>query len=169
MGLLDTIKSGIDEKKEAQRQEQERQRQFQLKLQECNRDRSLSIMPTFGHTELNIPSPIVIRQKTDGTVYFGTMDEIKYHLIGYEWNGPIYNQIVNTQGNTNVNANTNYASQTVKKGKTGKMAAGAIIGTMLLRELVLLLAPLLEQEGRVNKRLPETVQLIHSAILTRNK
>lgn len=132
MGVLDTIKNSIDEKKEAQRREQERQQQFQLKLQECSRDRSLSIMPTFGHTELGIPSPIVIRQKTDGTVYFGTMDEIKYHLIGYEWNGPVYNQIVNTQGNTNVNANTNYTSQTVKKGKSGKMAAGAIIGTMLL-------------------------------------
>ncbi len=143
MGLLDNIKNGIAEKQESQRQERERkrelqiraqeeQRQIQLKLQECNRDRSLSIYPTFGHIELGLPSPVVIRQKSDGSVYFGLRDEDMYHLIGYEWNGPMYNQVVFAQANTNANTNQNYASQTVKKGKSGRMAAGAIIGTVLM-------------------------------------
>ena len=132
MGLLDTIRNGITERQEEQRLAQERQQQFQLKMQECGKDRSLFIQPTFGHFQLGIKSPATLRQKTNGTVYFDIEDDITYHLIGYEWNGPIYNQVVSAQSNTNANTNQVYVSQTTKKGKAGKMAAGAIIGTFIM-------------------------------------
>ena len=132
MGLLDTIRNGITERQEEQRLAQERQQQFQLKMQECGKDRSLFIQPTFGHFQLGIKSPATLRQKTNGTVYFDIADDITYHLIGYEWNGPIYNQVVSAQSNTNANTNQVYVSQTTKKGKAGKMAAGAIIGTFIM-------------------------------------
>lgn len=132
MGFLESIRSGIAERQEEQRLEQERQRQFQLKMQECGKDRSLFIQPTFGHVQLGIKSPVTLRQKTDGTVYFDIADDITYQLIGYEWNGPIYNQVVSAQSNTNTNTNQVYVSQTTKKGKSGKMAAGAIIGTVIM-------------------------------------
>ena len=132
MGLLDTIRNGITERQEEQRLAQERQQQFQLKMQECGKDRSLFIQPTFGHFQLGIKSTATLRQKTNGTVYFDIADDITYHLIGYEWNGPIYNQVVSAQSNTNANTNQVYVSQTTKKGKAGKMAAGAIIGTFIM-------------------------------------
>ena len=132
MGLLDTIRNGITERQEEQRLAQERQQQFKLKMQECGKDRSLFIQPTFGHFQLGIKSPATLRQKTNGTVYFDIADDITYHLIGYEWNGPIYNQVVSAQSNTNANTNQVYVSQTTKKGKAGKMAAGAIIGTFIM-------------------------------------
>ncbi len=134
MGLLDTIRNEIAQRQEEQRLVQEKQQQFQLKMQECGKDRSLFIQPTFGHFQLGIKSPATLRQKTDGTVYFDIADDITYHLIGYEWNGPIYDQVVNAQVSSNANVNTaqNSKSQTVKKGKAGKMAAGAIVGTILM-------------------------------------
>ena len=65
-----------------------------------------------------------MRQKANGNIYFNYDSDTEYKLIGYEWNGPIYDQIItsNTQGN----------STTKKNGKMGKMTAGAVVGTMLL-------------------------------------
>ncbi|MBS5955351.1 MAG: SHOCT domain-containing protein [Clostridiales bacterium] len=93
---------------------------------ECNKDRSISLNMTFGFKELGLAGSATLRQKLEGTTYFNYDDSESYKIIDYNWNGPIYDSIMtaSTKGVTN--------SETVKKGKSGKMATGAIIGTVLL-------------------------------------
>lgn len=132
MGLLDTIKNGITEMQEEQKREKERQAQAQLKEQECSKDRTIYLQPTFGHAELGLQNPVCMRQKLDETVYFGIDDDVRYRLIGYEWGGAVYEHMVSSQTNANSNTVQHNTSAEVKKGKSGKMAAGALIGTMIM-------------------------------------
>ena len=48
-----------------------------------------------------------MRQKANGNIYFNYDSDTEYKLIGYEWNGPIYDQIItsNTQGNSTTKKN----------------------------------------------------------------
>ena len=46
-------------------------------------------------------------------------------MIDYSWNGPTFDVITQSQSNSNI------STTTVKRGKSGKMAAGALIGTVL--------------------------------------
>jgi len=40
--------------------------------------------------------------------------------------------VTNAQANANTNTNQNYTAKVVKNGKSGRMAAGALVGTMIL-------------------------------------
>lgn len=66
---------------------------------------------------------VVMRQNTDGYVYFDTNMNIKYRLNGYHWDGPKYQNI--TQ-NHQV-SNTKGKAKTKNKGGLG----GALIGTLI--------------------------------------
>ncbi|MFT4107702.1 MAG: SHOCT domain-containing protein [Lacrimispora sp.] len=96
-----------------------------LNQAEYSKDRSLSLNIIFGFKEANIPQLSTLRQKLDGTTYFNYSDSIAYKIVGYDWGGPKYESVMtaNTQGVA--------SSETTKKGKSGKMAAGALIGTAL--------------------------------------
>lgn len=76
---------------------------------------------------IGIIGPCVIRQRPeDGLVYFNTDESKLFELVEYSWSGPVYNLATQVQ-------NTGYTtSNTTKKGKAGKMTAGALIGTALL-------------------------------------
>lgn len=91
----------------------------------CENDASLPLVILHGYKELGIPQNSVIRQRRDGSTYFGYDDGVIYRIIGYEWGGPMFNRV--TSSNTSANSQTD----TTKKGKSGKMAAGALVGTML--------------------------------------
>lgn len=95
-----------------------------LKKEECARDTSLKIHIVSGYRELCVYQDSILRQKTDGYTYFNLFDDVGFRLVGYEWAGPVFQQITtsNTQGN----------SKTTKKGKTGRMATGAVVGTLLM-------------------------------------
>lgn len=67
---------------------------------------------------------VTMYQNPDGTVFFNYNRNDSFSIIDYDWSGPKYNTI--TQGSTV----TNTTEKT--KGKSGKMAAGAIIGTFLM-------------------------------------
>lgn len=132
MGLLNIIKNGITEIQDDRKREKERQEQIQLKEQECNKDRTIYLQSTFGHSELGLQNLVCMRQKLDETVYFGIDDDVRYYLIGYEWGGAEYEHMVSSHTNANSNTVQNNTALQEKKGKSGKMAAGAIIGTMLM-------------------------------------
>lgn len=75
---------------------------------------------------IGIIGSCVMRQRPeDGLVYFNTDESRLFELIDYSWNGPIFDVITQSQSNSNI------STTTVKKGKSGKMAAGALIGTVL--------------------------------------
>ncbi|WP_024292821.1 SHOCT domain-containing protein [Lacrimispora indolis] len=96
-----------------------------LKQAECSKDRSIPLSMSFGFKELGLGPSATLRQKLDGATYFNYDDSEIYKIVDYHWNGPTYDSVMtaNTKGSTN--------SETTKKGKSGKMATGAIIGTVL--------------------------------------
>ena len=132
MGLIDSIKNGLMEMQEDQKRQKEKQALAQLKEQECSKDRTIYLQSNFGHEELGLQNIVCMRQKLDETVYFGIDDDVRYYLTGYEWEGAIYEQMVSSQTNANSNTVQHNTSVEVKKGKSGKMAAGALIGTMII-------------------------------------
>ena len=117
MGFLDSIANSMKES-------HEKSVALQNHRKECEKDLSTFLIITFGFKELNLMQQATMRQKSNGNVYFNFESDVEYRIIGYEWNGPIYDQIItsNTQGN----------SVTQKNGKMGKMTTGAVVGTMLL-------------------------------------
>lgn len=91
------------------------------------RQSQVSAFVTIKNSPFGLKGPCTIRQRQeDGLVYFGTDETKLYELIDYSWDGPLYGSVSNTQ-TTGTNS-----SQTIKKGKAGKMTAGAIVGTLLL-------------------------------------
>lgn len=77
-----------------------------------------------GYKELGLSSQsVIIKQRSDGGVYFNDDNRIYYSMIAYEWNGPEYNKIINASGQTSSN------SETKKKGKALKIGLGAVIGS----------------------------------------
>lgn len=125
MGFKDLMKSATDSasdlvKKELEKKELERQQ-----VQRMAGHTSALIAIKSG--AIGILGPCTMRQRPeDGLVYFNSDENSLYELIGYEWNGPVY--VTATKSQTVDTGN----SQTTKKGKSGKMAAGAIIGTLLM-------------------------------------
>jgi hypothetical protein len=119
MGIMDNI-IGIA------KNEIENTKSKVLNRAEYSKDRSMPLYISFGFKELGIGSSATLRQKTDGTTYFNYDDSVTYKIVDYNWTGPIYDSVMtaNTTGSTN--------SETTKKGKSGKMTTGAIIGTVLL-------------------------------------
>lgn len=118
MGLMDNLVNAAKNELEATKAKSQKQA-------ECSKDRSLALTISFGYREIGISSLSTMRQKISGEVYFNYDDSSLYRLIGYEWGGPKYE--IMTTSNTSGTSNTD----TEKKGKSGRMATGAIIGTML--------------------------------------
>lgn len=119
MGIFDNMVNSMKESREKSNAIAQQHR-------ECDKDLSIYLNFVSGNKELGLSKYATLRQKNDGTVYFNYDDNVQYRLVGYEWNGPVYEHIVST------NSHDNYSSETVKKGKSGKMAAGALIGTALM-------------------------------------
>lgn len=93
---------------------------------ENQNDRAVNIVPIFGHKELGLAAAgFVIRQKSTGEVYFNNDTRIFYSIVDYEWDGPEFDQITKSHSSTNSN------SETVKKGKSLKIGAGAILGGLV--------------------------------------
>lgn len=118
MGLMDNLMNAAKNELDASKAKLQKQA-------ECSKDRSLTLNISFGNKEVGISSMSTMRQKINGEVYFNYDDSTLYRLIGYEWCGPKYE--IMTTSNTSGTSNTD----TEKKGKSGRMAAGAIIGTFL--------------------------------------
>lgn len=118
MGLMDNLVN-------AAKNELENNKARLSKQAECAKDRSVLINITFGNKELGLSNNATIRQKLSGEVYFNYDDSVLYKIISYDWKGPDYEFMTtsNTKGSEN--------SETTKKGKSGKMATGALIGTVL--------------------------------------
>lgn len=92
---------------------------------DCSKDKSIVLSIKFGFKELGINSIAAMRQKENGDIYFNSSDQTLYRIIAYEWEGPVYESVVTT------NTKSNSQKNTAKKGKAGRMTAGALIGTVL--------------------------------------
>ena len=126
MGFKDLIKSATDSATGLVQKEMKRKEIDQLRAQRLAQHTFAPLTIQAGSPQLGFMGPCVMRQRPeDLLVYFNTNEEALFELIDYSWSGPIYNSVttMRTVGTNN--------SQTVKKGKSGKMATGALIGTAL--------------------------------------
>lgn len=74
-----------------------------------------------GHQQIKTSPTTTMFQKPTGEIFFGVDQSNLYRIIDYSWSGPKYNIITNS---TKTGTHT-------KKGKSGKIIAGAVIGSMI--------------------------------------
>lgn len=98
----------------------------EILMTEKETNKSVSICPVFGYKELGMNGVSnLMTQRPDGTIYFNNNISTYYYLVGYEWGGPIYNEITKS---TEVGKDN---STTVKKGKSLKIGIGALAGAAI--------------------------------------
>lgn len=112
MGLKDLVKQQMDAYSEKKELAAQRQREY-------NEQTHIMMNLTSGFQKIKCSPNCALHQKPDGTVFFGHNSINTYLLVSYEWNGPQYNTITNS----------NTRGTQVKKGKAGKIGVGAVIGT----------------------------------------
>lgn len=90
-----------------------------------NKEHHISLTITSGKNELGLgmfSSGVVMRENADGLVYFDTLPDRFFALKGFEWDGPMYKDVVIE--------NTKDKSKTKTKHKGG--LGGAVVGTLLM-------------------------------------
>ena len=120
----DLVKNEMEKQAEQKRLQSERQAIIRGHLAEQQKMQKVMLQIDSGFQHVNANRTSAMFQRQDGTVYFGSNYNDRFLLIDYSWNGPQY-EISTT-------SITNSTGQEVTKGKSGKMATGAIIGTMLM-------------------------------------
>lgn len=114
MGVKDFIQKQAEnyfEKKELAAQRQK----------EYNEQSHILLNFTSNTQKIHCGPSCMMHQKPDGTVLFGYNTVDTYRLISYEWTGPQYDIITNS----------NTTGTEIKKGKAGKIGAGAVIGSVV--------------------------------------
>lgn len=97
----------------------------ECELNEFEKDTCVFIVPVFMQKELGLPlTGFPIHQKSTGEVYFNKDTRVFYSLLNYEWDGPEFDVVTKTTGNTTS------SSQTKKKGKGLKIGVGALVGSI---------------------------------------
>lgn len=128
-------------KAEAERQEElarvEAERQAELAKAEAERQAELEQIRAYQEKWQNVPFPIdsgyqlvnaspasVMFQREDMTVFFNTNLQDRFLLIDYSWSGPRFETLTESTSTTH--------GEDITKGKSGRMAAGAVLGTVLM-------------------------------------
>lgn len=123
MGFSDFLKNAAEKTSDMLKAEKENSAEMQRILEEESRMVRASFPINSGYQQVNASPNSVMLQRQDGTIYFNNNRNDQFLLIDYQWSGPHYE--------TNISSETNVNGQEVTKGKGGRMAAGAVIGTML--------------------------------------
>ncbi len=134
MGLGDFVRSATNKATEKVKAEVEKQvdtirnypeRQAELKQLQAEQAKmqKVTLQINSGFQLVHASSVSTMFQREDGTVYFNNNFHDKFTLIDYDWSGPRFE--------VTTNSTTNTTGQEVTKGKSGRMATGAIIGTAI--------------------------------------
>ena len=128
-------------KAEAERQAElakvEAERQAELAKAEAERQAELEQIRAYQEKWQNVPFQIdsgyqlvnaspasVMFQREDMTVFFNTNLQDRFVSIDYSWSGPQFETLTESTSTTH--------GEDVTKGKSGRMTAGAVIGTVLM-------------------------------------
>lgn len=117
----ETVKSEIEKQVDSIRTYPERQAELRQNMEEQKKMQRVTFQISSGFQQVNASGNTTMFQRQDGTVYFNTNFNDRFLFIDYIWNGPQYEIITDSTTNT--------TGQEVTKGKGGKVAAGAIIGS----------------------------------------
>lgn len=124
MGLKDLIKKAADTTTAIVQSEIAKKKEIQTRIEEQARMTRASFQISSGFNQVCATPQSTMFQRPDGTIYFNANYNDRYVLIEYNWSGPRFNIVSNSQSNTLGHETTN--------GKSGKMAFGAIVGTALM-------------------------------------
>lgn len=135
MGLGDLVRNATNKATERVKAEVEKQvdsiknypeRQAELKQLQAEQAKMqrVSLQISSGFHLVHTNSVATMFQRNDGTIFFNDNYADKFVFIDYSWNGPQYEIITDST--------TNASEKEVTKGKSGKMATGAIVGTIIL-------------------------------------
>jgi ABC-type xylose transport system, permease component len=133
MGLGDLVRNATNKATEIVRSEIEKQvdtirnypeKQAELKQLQAEQTKMqrLSLQISSGFHLVHANSTSTMFQRSDGTIFFNNNYNDKFLFIEYSWNGPMYE--------TTLNSTTNTSGQEITNGKSGKIAAGAVIGSV---------------------------------------
>lgn len=117
----ETVKSEIEKQVDSIRTYPERQAELRQNMEEQKKMQRVMFQINSGFQQVNASANTTMFQRQDGTVYFNTNFNDRFLFIDYIWNGPQYEIITDSTTNT--------TGQEVTKGKGGKVAAWAIIGS----------------------------------------
>lgn len=124
MGLSDLLKTASNKATElVQNEANKRQELRQLHIEQQNMPQVFFYIQA-GAQLVNSSIQATMYQRSDGTIFFNNNSGDSFSLIGYSWNGPVYNSVQSSISNTN--------GKEVTKGRMGKMTAGAIIGSAIM-------------------------------------
>lgn len=124
MGFGDLFKNATNKATDLVKDEFDKQLKIRHFQAEQANMQKVTVQIHSGFQLVHAPSTSTMFQRQDGTVYFGNNYKDKFLFIDYNWGGPRFETITSSTTNT--------SSQEVTKGKSGKMAAGAIIGSAVL-------------------------------------
>ena len=124
MDFKGLVKSAVNKTTELAKSEYEKTQNKKMLLAEQRTQTHANFMITNGYNSVHGTPNVGMYQRADGSVYFNQNGNDSFTLLEYIWNGPRYQTVTNTVSNTSGTKTT--------KGKSGKMATGAVIGTLLL-------------------------------------
>ena len=75
-----------------------------------------------GYQLIHASPASVMFQREDMTVFFNTNQQDRFLLIDYSWSGPQFETLTESTSSTH--------GEDVTKGKSGRMAAGAVVGSV---------------------------------------
>lgn len=132
MGLGDLVRNAANKATEKVRTEVEKQvdsiknypeRQAELRQLQAEQSKMqrVSLQINSGFHLVHANSAATMFQRDDGTIFFNNNYDDKFLFIDYSWNGPQYEILTDSTTST--------TGTEVTKGKGGKVAAGAIVGS----------------------------------------
>ncbi|MDD3404491.1 MAG: hypothetical protein PHQ72_14250 [Hespellia sp.] len=124
MGFSDFLKNAADKTTQMVKSEMDKKAETKQYIAEQSKLVSVSFQINNGFQQVNGSSTSTMFQRCDGTIYFNNNFYDRFIFTDYIWSGPRFE--------TNTVSSTNIDSRETTKGKSGKMAAGAVIGTFLL-------------------------------------
>lgn len=114
MGFKELVQKQVDAYTEKRELAAQRQKEF-------NEQTHIMMNFTSGTQQIKCAPNCAMHQRPDGTIHFGFNTVKSYVLVSYEWNGPQYNTITNS----------NTQGTEIKKGKAGKIGVGAVAGSLV--------------------------------------
>lgn len=123
-GIKGIFKTATDKTRELVKAENQKRVALNQLAREQATQTHMTLQISNGFQQIHTAAQAIMYQYPDGTVYFNKNVNERYILLDYSWSGPRFNTVTNSISNTDSLATT--------KGKSGKMAAGAVVGTLLM-------------------------------------
>ena len=114
----------IEAEKQAELAREEAERQAVLAQIQANQHKfqNATFQIDTGYQLVHSSPVSTMFQREDMTVFFDTNEQDRFLFVDYDWSGPRFETATESISNTN--------SQEITKGKSGRMAAGAAIGSV---------------------------------------